>query len=150
MATEATVKGVNLPDGVEPGLEATATYDPPGIEHTVDEYGRANAAATYTNASHAAVVSVDTGTGHVKVLEYIVAHDCGVVINPAIVRGQVVGGVAQGIGGTLLETLHYDDMGNPLSTSFLDYHMPTAFEMPIMTLRRFARSLCAPGHVWRR
>ncbi len=96
-----------------------------------------NASATYTNSSHAAVVSVDIGTGRVKVLEYIVAHDCGVVINPQIVRGQVVGGAAQGIGGTLLEEFHYDEEGNPLSTSFLDYHLPTAVEVPMMTVLDF-------------
>ena len=91
VATAANIRTIDLPDGVEPGLEAAATYEPPGIEHVPDEYGRVNAAATYTNASHAAVVSVDTGTGQVRTLEYIVAHDCGTVINPQIVRGQVVG-----------------------------------------------------------
>ena len=137
VATIANVRTLDLPEGVEPGLEETATYDPPGIEHVGDEYGRVNAAATYTNASHAAVVSVDVGTGQVRMLEYIVAHDCGTVINPQIVRGQVVGGVVQGIGGALLEILHYDETGNPLSTSFLDYYMPTAAEIPPMDVRHF-------------
>jgi len=130
VATAANIRTVDLPEGVDPGLEATATYDPPGIEHLPDEYGRVNAAATYTNAAHAAIVSVDIGTGQVRVLEYIVAHDCGTVINPQIVRGQVVGGIAQGIGGALLEKLHYDEWSNPLSTSFLDYHLPTSTEIP--------------------
>jgi carbon-monoxide dehydrogenase large subunit len=98
VATAATIRTVDLPEGVEPGLEAAATYEPPGIEHVPDEFGRVNAAAMYTNASHAAVVSVDTGTGRVKVLEYTVAHDCGTAINPQIVRGQVVGGGAKGAG----------------------------------------------------
>lgn len=146
VATAANIRTVDLPDGVDPGLEATATYDPPGIEHMPDEYGRVNAAATYTNASHAAIVSVDTGTGQVRVLEYIVAHDCGTVINPRIVRGQVVGGIAQGIGGALLEKLHYDEWANPLSTSFLDYHLPTTTEIPKMEVLHFESP--APEMPW--
>ena len=146
VATAANIRTIDLPDGVDPGLEAAATYEPPGIEHVPDEYGRVNAAATYTNASHAAVVSVDTGTGQVRTLEYIVAHDCGTVINPQIVRGQVVGGVAQGIGGALLEQLHYDEWGNPLSTSFLDYHLPGATEIPAMRVLHFESP--APAMPW--
>lgn len=146
VATAASIRTVDLPKGVEPGLEASATYEPPGIEHVPDEYGRVNAAATYTNASHAAVVSVDTGTGQVRMLEYIVAHDCGTVINPQIVRGQVVGGVAQGIGGALLEQLHYDEWGNPQSTSFLDYHLPGATEIPTMQVLHFESP--APAMPW--
>ena len=146
VATAANIRTVDLPKGVEPGLEASATYEPPGIEHFPDEFGRVNAAATYTNASHAAVVSVDTGTGQIKMLEYIVAHDCGTVINPQIVRGQVVGGVAQGIGGALLEQLHYDEWGNPQSTSFLDYHLPGATEIPTMQVLHFESP--APAMPW--
>ena len=145
-ATAANIRTIDLPEGVEPGMEATAFYDPPGVEHTPDEYGRVNAAATYTNASHAAVASVDAETGRVRVLEYIVAHDCGTVINPQIVRGQVVGGIAQGIGGALLEKLHYDEAGNPLSASFLDYRLPTAAEIPPMTVRHFESP--APAMPW--
>ena len=146
VATAANIRTLDLPEGVDPGLEATATYDPPGIEHIPDEYGRVNAAATYTNASHAAIVSVDIGTGQVRVLDYIVAHDCGTVINPQIVRGQVVGGIAQGIGGALLEKLHYDEWANPLSTSFLDYHLPTTTEIPNMVVRHFESP--APEMPW--
>lgn len=145
-ATAANIRTIDLPEGVEPGMEASAFYDPPGVEHTPDEYGRVNAAATYTNASHAAVASVDVETGRVRVLEYIVAHDCGTVINPQIVRGQVVGGIAQGIGGALLEKLYYDEAGNPLSASFLDYRLPTAAEIPPMTVRHFESP--APAMPW--
>lgn len=69
--------------------------------------------------------------------EYIVAHDCGTVINPQIVRGQVVGGIARGIGGALLEKLHYDEWTNPLSTSFVDYDLPTTTEIPNMVVLHF-------------
>ena len=137
IATVANIRTMDLPEGVEPGTESVATYDPPGVEHTTDQYGRANMSATYTNSSHAAVVSVDVTTGVVKVLEYILAHDCGTVINPQIVRGQAAGGAAQGIGGVLYEEFHYDDEGNPLSTSFLDYHMPTAMEIPVFNMLHF-------------
>lgn len=146
VATAANIRTIDLPAGVEPGMETAASYDPPGVEHTPDEYGRVNAAATYTNASHAAVASVDTETGRIRLLEYIVAHDCGTVINPQIVRGQVVGGIAQGIGGALLEHIHYDEAGNPLSTSFLDYRLPTASEIPPMTVRHFESP--APAMPW--
>ena len=146
VATAAGIRTVDLPEGVEPGLEATATYEPPGIEHFPDEFGRVNAAATYTNACHAAIVSVDVGTGQVRVLEYVVAHDCGTVINPRIVRGQVVGGVVQGIGGALLEKFHYDEWANPLSTSFLDYHLPSTTEIPGMVVLHFESP--APEMPW--
>ena len=146
VSTVANIRTIDLPEGVKPGMEATASYDPPGIEHLPDEYGRLNGCATYTNASHGTVVSVDVGTGKVRVLDYIVAHDCGTVINPQIVRGQVVGGIAQGIGGALLEKLHYDEWGNPLSTSFLDYHLPTITEIPNMVVRHFESP--APAMPW--
>ena len=130
VSTVAQVRTLDLPEGVEPGLEATGFYDPPGLDHFPDSDGNMNATATYTNASQTAIVMVDLGTGQVKLLEYLVVHDCGIVINPMIVTGQVVGGVAQGIGGAMYETFHYDDYGNPQSTSFLDYHLPSSMEIP--------------------
>ena len=88
---------------------------------------------TYANATHVAQVEVDPGTGAVKLLRYVVAHDCGRVINPMIVDGQIHGGVAQGIGGALLEELVYDETGQLLSGSFMDYLVPTSMEVPKMT-----------------
>jgi carbon-monoxide dehydrogenase large subunit len=88
---------------------------------------------TYANATHVAQVEVDPDTGAVKLLRYVVAHDCGRVINPMIVDGQIHGGVAQGIGGALLEELVYDESGQLLSGSFMDYLVPTAMEVPRMT-----------------
>jgi carbon-monoxide dehydrogenase large subunit len=81
---------------------------------------------TYANATHVAQVEVDPDTGAVKLLRYVVAHDCGRVINPMIVDGQIHGGVAQGIGGALFEELVYDESGQLLSGSFMDYPMPRA------------------------
>jgi carbon-monoxide dehydrogenase large subunit len=87
---------------------------------------------TYTNAVHVAVVDVDVGTGEVRLLKLVVAHDSGRVINPLIVEGQVHGGVAQGIGGALYEELVYDEQAQLLTGSFMDYLVPTAMEVPCM------------------
>jgi carbon-monoxide dehydrogenase large subunit len=95
-----------------------------------------NGCASYTNASQAAVVKVDIKTGHVQLLEYLIVHDCGTVINPVIVQGQVSGGIAQGIGGALFEQFHYDEDGNPQSTSFLDYHIPSTAEVPPLRIEQ--------------
>jgi carbon-monoxide dehydrogenase large subunit len=101
-------------------LEATRYFEPPTV--------------TYANAVHAAVVDVDVETGVVRLLHYVVVHDCGRVINPLIVDGQVVGGVAQGIGAALLEELRYDTSGQLLTASLMDYLVPTSEELPPFTL----------------
>jgi aerobic carbon-monoxide dehydrogenase large subunit len=85
---------------------------------------------TYPYGVHVAVVEVDPGTGRVRVLRYLVAYEVGRAINPMLVEGQLRGGAAQGIGGALLEELSYDEAGQPQSTTFMDYRMPTAAEVP--------------------
>ena len=105
-----------LPPGDQPGLDMTQYYDTPN--------------ATYANGTHVATVEVDVETGNVKILRYIVVGDCGRMINPMIVDGQISGGVAQGLGGALLEHLVYDDDGQLLCTSFMDYLVPTAADVP--------------------
>jgi aerobic carbon-monoxide dehydrogenase large subunit len=130
VAIAAYVRTNELPDGVVPGLEATVTYEPPGIDSEPDENGRMNVAAAWSNASHAAVVKVDITTGAVTVLDYIVVHDCGTLINPLIVEGQTTGAVAQGLAGALYEHIVYDDQGQPLSASFMDYTVPSSIEIP--------------------
>ena len=85
---------------------------------------------TYTSAVHVAHVEVDAGTGAVRLLRYLVAHDCGTLINPVIVEGQIHGGVAQGVGGGLLEEMVYDEQGQLLTGTFMDYLVPTAMELP--------------------
>jgi carbon-monoxide dehydrogenase large subunit len=77
-----------------------------------------------------AQVEVDVGTGLVRLLRYVVAHDCGTVINPLIVEGQVHGGVAQGVGGALFEDMAYDEQGQLLAGSLMDYLVPTATDLP--------------------
>jgi carbon-monoxide dehydrogenase large subunit len=106
-----------LPPGMDAGLEVTARYRPPGT-------------FTWSNATHVCTVEVDPATGVVKVLRYIVSEDCGRMINPMVVEGQIAGGVAQGIGGVLFEHMVYDEDGNPLATTFLDYLLPSAPELP--------------------
>ncbi|HEV8679783.1 MAG TPA: xanthine dehydrogenase family protein molybdopterin-binding subunit [Stellaceae bacterium] len=107
-----------LPPGVEPLLDAMATYEP-GISTGVFSY-----------ATHGAVVAVDPETGAVELLDFAVAEDCGTMVNPMLVEGQIRGGVAQGIGTALCEEIPYDAAGQPLAATFLDYHMPGAFELP--------------------
>jgi carbon-monoxide dehydrogenase large subunit len=108
--------GHDLPSGLEPGLEAHAVYDPPAF--------------TMANAVHAVAVEVLPSTGELRILRYAVINDCGVMLNPTIVEGQIHGGIAQGLGGALLEELVYDEGGQLITTSLLDYLMPTAGEMP--------------------
>ena len=117
IAATAYLEPRRLPDGVPPGLEVAARFATGG-------------GVTWSNAAHACVCEVDTGTGRVQILRYLVSEDCGTVINPKVVEGQICGGVAQGIGGVLLEHFVYDPDGNPLTTSFMDYLLPSAPEVP--------------------
>ncbi len=105
-----------FPEGLEPGLEATHYFHP--------------VANTYANGVHVAIVEVDAETGIVRILRYAVVHDCGTVINPTVVDGQVHGGVAQGIGNALYEQMVYDDAGQPITTNYMHYLTPTAMEVP--------------------
>jgi aerobic carbon-monoxide dehydrogenase large subunit len=100
---------------------------------------------TYPYGAHAAVVEVDTGTGQVRVLRYLVAYEVGRAINPMLVEGQLRGGVAQGIGGALLEEFGYDDAGQPQAISFIEYRMPTAAEVPPVDLI-VSQDAPAPGN----
>jgi CO/xanthine dehydrogenase Mo-binding subunit len=85
---------------------------------------------TFASGVHGAVVEVDPGTGGVRILRYVLVHDCGRIVNPAIVEGQVLGGLAQGIGGALLERLVFDSEGQPQTTSFMDFRLPTVDDIP--------------------
>jgi CO/xanthine dehydrogenase Mo-binding subunit len=84
----------------------------------------------YPYGNHLAVVKVDPGTGGVKVERYVIAYDIGRAINPTLVKGQIAGGCAQGLGGALLEEFTYNENGDPLSVTFADYLLPTAREVP--------------------
>ncbi|PYO01272.1 MAG: xanthine dehydrogenase [Candidatus Rokuibacteriota bacterium] len=121
-AAEAALKlvkprpGAVLAPDQEPGLEAHGYYAPPH--------------ATFASGCHAVIVEVDLATGDVTIIKYVVHHDCGRMINPMIVEGQVRGGVAQGVGGALYERIVYDADGQPLTTTFMDFLLPTAMEVP--------------------
>jgi aerobic carbon-monoxide dehydrogenase large subunit len=108
------------PAGVEAGLEETYYFEPSTV--------------TWTYAVHLAVIELDAELGRVDIEKYVVAHDCGVVVNPMLVEGQIVGGAAQGIGGALLEEFNYDSAGQLLTGSLADYLVPTACEIPPMSL----------------
>jgi carbon-monoxide dehydrogenase large subunit len=112
-----------LPTFAKPGVA------PPDFEATVYHH---QPTVTYTSAVHVAVVDVDPDTGAVKLLRYVVAHDCGTIINPVIVEGQIHGGVAQGVGGGLLEEMVYDEQGQLLSGSLMDYGVPKTTDLPLI------------------
>ncbi len=99
-------------------------------EQLLEARGTADPSGMFSNACHAALVEIDPGTGDVRVRDYIVVEDCGVVVNPTIVEGQVRGGVAQGIAAALFEELVYSPEGQPLAGTFMDYLVPTATEIP--------------------
>ena len=115
---------------VEPPLEATRTYRPDHISHTPDAFGRINPYLTFSNGAFVAVVDVDADTGCVKVLRFGAVHDCGVIINPLLVDGQTHGGAAFGIGAALGEEVVHAANGQPLTTSFKEYVMPRAADLP--------------------
>ena len=106
----------NLPEGMEPGLEASAFYDPPNF--------------TFPFGTHVAVVIVDPDNGHIELQRYVAVDDCGPQINPMIVEGQVHGGVVQGVGQALWEGAVYDDNGQLLTGSLMDYVLPRANMLP--------------------
>jgi aerobic carbon-monoxide dehydrogenase large subunit len=117
LAATAYLNAAALPAGTEPGLEATSRFAPP-------------APFTWSNACHLCVCEIDAETGMVRLDRFIVSEDCGVMINPMVVEGQIAGGAVQGIGGALFEEMAYDDDANPLATTFLDYLIPTATDVP--------------------
>jgi aerobic carbon-monoxide dehydrogenase large subunit len=104
------------PERGEPGLEASEFYSPPH--------------ASFASGVHGAIIEVDPTTGMVTFVKYAAVHDCGRVINPMVVEGQVHGGVAQGIGGAFFERLVYNEEGQIINASFMDYLLPTAAEIP--------------------
>jgi carbon-monoxide dehydrogenase large subunit len=117
LANVAYLQAHLLPKGVGPGLSATASFDVMGD-------------GTFSNATHGVVVELDRGTGGVEILRYVCVEDCGVAIHPQVVEGQCRGGIAQGIAGALFEQVNYDETGQPLCPSFMEYKVPTAAEIP--------------------
>jgi carbon-monoxide dehydrogenase large subunit len=113
---QASIPTFARPGVASPDFEASAYHHVPTV--------------TYASAVHVALVEVDPGTGYVRLLKYVVAHDCGKVINPTIVEGQVHGGVAQGVGGALFEEMAYDGEGQLLTGTLMDYLVPSSTDLP--------------------
>lgn len=120
---------LRLPRGVEPGLFEVAFYEYPQF-NLPDENRRMNMSATYGNSVHIITVEVDQETGVIRILRYIAVHDCGKLLNPIIVEGQIHGGAIQGLSGALYERLFYDENGQLLTATFMDYLLPTSREAP--------------------
>src|SRR5690242_1286800 len=110
------MSGIPMIGGMTPGLEGTAFYEA--------------RKTTFGSGTHLCEAEVDVETGRVTITRYIVAHDCGRLINPMLVDGQVRGGVAHGIGNALFERMLYDEEGEPLTTNYADYLLPTAPDVP--------------------
>jgi CO/xanthine dehydrogenase Mo-binding subunit len=124
IATQFTPRprsGPPLAGDEKPGLEATGFYSPPG--------------SAWASGCHAAYVKVDPRTYRLDILRYVVVHDCGRVINPLVLEGQIQGGVAQGIGGAFYERLAYDDEGQLRNASFMEFLIPYATEVPEVVIR---------------
>jgi aerobic carbon-monoxide dehydrogenase large subunit len=118
------------PPGMEPGLQAAHFFEAPRM--------------TYPYGTHVALVEVDPDTGRVLLRKYVVTYDVGRAINPMIVGGQIAGGLAQGLGGAIFEELVYDDQGQPLATTFMDYLVPTAMDMPEGTIVKILEETPTP------
>jgi aerobic carbon-monoxide dehydrogenase large subunit len=120
-----------LPPGSELGLELSHRYKSPDW--------------MYSNACHAVTIEIDRETGMVEILRYVISEDCGEMINPNVVEGQIAGGVVQGIGGVFYEHFRYDDAGNPTTTTFMDYLLPTAAEVPDLEYGHVVTPALSPG-----
>jgi carbon-monoxide dehydrogenase large subunit len=120
-----------LPPGLESGLEVSKRYKAPAF--------------MFSNACHAVTVEVDRETGEVRILRYVVSEDCGPMVNPNVVEGQIAGGVAQGVGGVFYEHMIYDEDGNPTTTTFMDYLVPTAAEIPDLEYGHVVTPSPTPG-----
>ncbi|HEY7780648.1 MAG TPA: aerobic carbon-monoxide dehydrogenase large subunit [Ktedonobacterales bacterium] len=116
MAEIAFAAYTNFPQGMEPGLEAVDYYDPPNL--------------TFPFGAYICVVDIDRGTGEVKIRRFMAVDDCGTIINPMIVEGQIHGGLTMGMAPALLEAISYDELGNMRQSSLMDYLLPTAMETP--------------------
>lgn len=124
IADVAILAPTKLPPGMEAGLEATSYFE-------------ADIASMLSIGAHAAVVEVNPETGAFKILRYVIVDDCGVPINPMLVRGQVHGGAVMGLGNALFEKYAFDEAGQPLSTTLMEYHMPSAADVPPIEMIEF-------------
>ncbi len=130
----------SLPDGMEPGLHATAVFGF-AVSDAVDPQDRVNSSNTYGFIAEVMAVEVDPETAAIKILRYVTVHDAGTIINPMIAEGQIYGGALHGLGGALYEELLYDEQGQLLTGTFMDYLVPTASEAPVIDIAH----VCSPS-----
>ena len=123
----------SLPEGMEPALAASATFGFT-VSKAVDAEDRVNSSNTYGFIAEVMAVEVDPDTAAIRILKYATVHDAGTIINPLIVEGQIYGGALHGLGGALYEELAYDDNGQLLTGTFMDYLVPTASEAPVLDI----------------
>lgn len=121
-------------DDIEPALEVTRYFKIGNVYHQPEKQGRFSTYPTWPNGAAACVVEVDPETGFVKILRYCFVHDCGKVVNPLLVEANLHGGITQGIGGAIYEQIVYDEAGQPGTTTFMDYTIPTAVEIPFFEI----------------
>jgi aerobic carbon-monoxide dehydrogenase large subunit len=119
---KAAYSAKNLPPGMEPGLDATSYFSPQNF--------------TFPFGTHVCAVEIDKETGEVEIVKYVAVDDCGRVINPMMVAGQVYGGIAQGIGQALYEEAVYDENGQLRTSELMDYVLPKASQLPVYTCDR--------------
>jgi carbon-monoxide dehydrogenase large subunit len=130
IASIAYTQVYRLPSDITPTLEADGVYVLPNIRYLPDEKGRVNRYTVYSSGAYAVKVQVDIETGMVSILNNVFISDCGNIINPILLEGQIIGGVVQGIGGGLYEELSYSNDGQPLNSTLMDYLLPSAVEAP--------------------
>jgi carbon-monoxide dehydrogenase large subunit len=121
-------------DDITPGLESTRVWKMPNVYHQPEKQGRFSAYPSWPNGASACIVEVDEDTGQVKVLRYCLVHDAGTIINPLLADAQLHGGITQGLGGGIWEVVGYDEGCQPLTSTFMDYTVPTAVELPLFEL----------------
>ena len=125
LAQKAYLAPMELPPGMEPGLEATHAFDPPAL--------------TFSSGTHVCQVEIDPDSGRLTISRYLIVEDCGTMLNPKVVEGQLLGATVQGLGGALFEEIVYDADGQNLSGTFLDYALPTASKMPTFAVEHLER-----------
>jgi len=119
-----------LPPGFEPGLDATYVMQVPTGGRLPTTDGRVQMYPVHSFEFHVVLLTIDPGLGKPEIRRYVIGHDCGTVINPDIVRGMTLGGIAHGIGAALMEEFVYDDEGQMITQTFMDYLLPSAHEVP--------------------
>jgi carbon-monoxide dehydrogenase large subunit len=125
VAQKAYLAPMELPPGIEPGLEATRAFDPPAL--------------TFSSGTHVCEIEIDRETGSLAILRYTIVEDCGRILNPLVVEGQLHGATAQGLAGALFEEVVYDPDGQNLSATLLDYALPTAAALPSFEIEHLER-----------